>query len=56
LRAAAIEIAAGKMLGPGYEARSFYVRESGGTRQETYACEAFPPEAAGRLLNREILN
>jgi len=52
--AAAIEIATGKMLGPGYDARSFYVREGSGTWQKTYTGAMFRPEAAGRLMNLRI--
>ena len=52
--AAAIEIATGKMLGPGYETRSFYVREGSGMWQKTYTGKAFRPEAAGRLMNLRI--
>ena len=53
--AAAIEIATGKMLGGGYEPRSFYVRDN--PRQpwrKTYTGPAFRPEAAGRLMNLRI--
>lgn len=55
LPAAAIEIATGKMLGSGYEARSFYVRgKAGQPWTKTYAGAKFRPEAAGRLMNLRI--
>jgi hypothetical protein len=54
LGAAAMEIATGKMLGSGYEARSFYVREGSGAWQKTYTGKQFRPEAAGRLMNLRI--
>ncbi|MCI0625753.1 MAG: hypothetical protein L0387_29615 [Acidobacteria bacterium] len=47
----AIDIATGKMLGSGYDARSFYIREAGSTWNKTYATKEFHPEAAGRLMN-----
>jgi hypothetical protein len=53
--AAALEIATGKMLGPGYDQRSFYVRErAGGPWRKTYAGPEFQPGAAGRLMNLRI--
>jgi len=48
------EIATGKMLGPGYEARAFYVREGKGPWRKTYTGKQFRPEAAGRLMNLRI--
>jgi len=53
--AGAVEIATGKMLGQGYEARAFYVRDN--PRQpwrKTYTGREFRPEAAGRLMNLRI--
>jgi len=52
--AAAIEISTGKLLGLGYEERSFYVRDKGGVWTRTYAGSRFRPEAAGRLMNLRI--
>jgi hypothetical protein len=52
--AAAIEIATGKMLGPGYAPRCFYVRERGGPWRKTYTGKQYRPEAAGRLMNLRI--
>jgi len=52
--ALAIEIATGKMLGSGYDARSFYVREGSGAWRKTYTGSQFRPEAAGRLMNLRI--
>jgi hypothetical protein len=45
------EIATGKMLGSGHEARSFYVRERGSSWGKTYSGRQYRPEAAGRLMN-----
>lgn len=50
----AVDIATGKMLGAGYDTRSFYVREAGGTWKKTYSSLGFRPEAAGRLMNLRI--
>jgi len=50
----AIEIATGKMLGPRYDQRAFYVREPGGQWQKTYTGPQYRPEAAGRLMNLRI--
>ena len=50
----AIEIATGKMLGDGFDARSFYVRDPGGAWRKTYTGPGFRPEAAGRLMNMRI--
>ncbi len=50
-----IEIAAGQMLGEGYQRRAFYVRSD--PREPwrlTYTGDAFRPEAAGRLMNLRI--
>lgn len=55
LPAAAIEITTGKMLGEGYEQRSFYVRDKPGQPwRKTYSGNRFRPEAAGRLMNLRI--
>lgn len=51
----AVEIATGKMLGKGYEARSFYVREGALVRwRTTYSGSKCRPEAAGRLMNLRL--
>lgn len=50
----AVEIATGKMLGGGYDARSFYVRQGRGPWLKTYTGKQFRPEAAGRLMNLRI--
>lgn len=50
----AIEIAAGRMLGPRYDQRAFYIREPGGRWQKTYTGPEYRPEAAGRLMNLRI--
>lgn len=51
----AIEIATGKMLGSGYEQRSFYVRDTSSQPwRKTYSGPQFRPEAAGRLMNLRI--
>lgn len=50
----AAEIATGKMLGAGYDARSFYVREAQGPWRKTYTGREYRPEAAGRLMNLRI--
>lgn len=52
--AGAIEIATGKMLGPKYDQRAFYVRESGGKWRKTYTGKEYKPDAAGRLMNLRI--
>jgi len=52
--AAAVEIATGKMLGAGYDARSFYVREGQGSWRKTYSGKPFLAEATGRLMNLRI--
>lgn len=52
--AAAVEIATGKMLGPGFDARAFYVRDGKGPWKKTYSEKQFRPEAAGRLMNLRI--
>ena len=54
LPAGALEIATGKMLGAGYDARCFYVREGQGPWRKTYSGKPFRPEAAGRLMNLRI--
>jgi len=52
---AGTEIAAGEMLGPGYNQRAFYIRDgAGGLWTQTYASSRFRPEAAGRLMNLRI--
>jgi hypothetical protein len=50
----AIEITTGKMLGPKYDQRSFYVREHGAAWQKTYAGKRFRSEAAGKLMNLRL--
>lgn len=51
----ATEIATGKMLGKGYDARWFYVRDSlNGHWIPTYTGEKYRPDAAGRLMNIRI--
>jgi len=52
---AAMEIATGKTLGAGYEARAFYARDKAGQPwQKTYTGAPYRPEAAGRLMNLRI--
>ena len=54
-RATAVEIATGKMLGGGYDARSFYIRDKAGDPwRKTYTGPRYRPEAAGRLMNLRI--
>lgn len=49
------EIATGRMLGQGFDARSFYVRDKPGeTWRKTYSGPAYRAEAAGRLMNLRI--
>lgn len=48
-----VEIATGAMLGPKYDKRAFYVRDSGPWRK-TYTGSEYRPEAAGRLMNLRI--
>ena len=50
----AVEIATGAMLGKGYEARSFYLRDGAGPWKRTYTGSQFRPEAAGRLMNVRV--
>ncbi len=50
----AIEIATGKILGKGYDARAFYVREGRGPWRKTYTGSQFRPQAAGRMMNLRI--
>jgi hypothetical protein len=50
----AIEIATGKMLGKGHDARSFYVKSGGGPWAKTYAETKYRAEAAGRLMNVRV--
>jgi hypothetical protein len=51
----AIEIATGKMLGPGYDQRAFYVREEPDSPwRKTYSEPDYRPEAQGRLMNLRI--
>jgi hypothetical protein len=52
--APAAEIATGTMLGRGYDARAFYVREGRQPWRKTYIGQQFRPEAAGRLMNLRI--
>ena len=55
LRSPAVEIATGKMLGSGYDARSFYIRDKAGDPwRKTYTGPRYRPEAAGRLMNLRI--
>lgn len=55
LPALALEVATGKMLGAGYEPRSFYVRDRANQPwRKTYSGRGFRPEAAGRLMNLRI--
>jgi hypothetical protein len=54
LPAAALEIATGKMLGQGYDARSFYIKTGAGAWQKTYTGPQFRSEAAGKLMNLRI--
>ncbi|MEP7361871.1 MAG: hypothetical protein ABI972_01330 [Acidobacteriota bacterium] len=55
LPSAAIEIATGKMLGSGYDARAFYVRaKPADAWKKTYTGGKFKPEAAGRLMNLRV--
>lgn len=51
---AAVEIATGKMLGAGYDARAFYLRDAGGEWTKTYAGAQYQPDAAGRLMNLRV--
>jgi hypothetical protein len=52
---AAVEIATGKMLGKGYQARLFYVRKDADARwMTTYSGSKYRPEAAGRVMNIRI--
>lgn len=50
----AVEITTGKMLGSGYDQRSFYVREGGAAWHKTYTGKRYRPEAAGKLMNLRI--
>ena len=52
--AGGVEIATGKMLGKGYDARSFYLRGQDGRWTKTYTGNKYRPEAAGRLMNLRI--
>lgn len=52
--APAVEIATGKMLGPGYDQRSFYLREGSAPWRKTYTGPSYRPEAAGKLMNLRI--
>jgi hypothetical protein len=53
--ASAVEIATGKMLGPSYEPRAFYIRDKAGQPwRKTYTGRRFRPAAAGRLMNLRI--
>lgn len=54
LTAAHIEVATGKMLGQGYDARSFYTRAPGAKWTRTYSGLRHRPEAAGRLMNLRV--
>ncbi|MEP7361872.1 MAG: hypothetical protein ABI972_01335 [Acidobacteriota bacterium] len=51
----AVEIATGRMLGAGYDARSFYIRGNESQAwKKTYTGAEFRPEAAGRLMNLRV--
>ena len=51
----AIEIATGRLLGPGYDARAFYMRaKSNEAWKKTYTGAPFKPAAAGRLMNLRV--
>jgi hypothetical protein len=50
----AVEIATGKMLGPEYDQRSFYLREGNAPWHKTYTGKGYRPEAAGKLMNLRI--
>ncbi len=50
----AIEIATGRMLGPGYNPRAFYTRDKNGPWTRTYASSNFRDEAIGKLMNLRI--
>jgi hypothetical protein len=50
----AVEIATGKMLGPGYDPRSFYLREGNAPWHKTYTGSGYRPQAAGKLMNLRI--
>ena len=50
----AVEIATGKMLGPGYDPRSFYLREGNSPWRRTYTGNHYRAEAAGKLMNLRI--
>ena len=50
----AIDIATGKMLGPGYDPRAFYLRGRSGQWFKTYSGSAYRLDAAGRLMNLRI--
>ena len=53
--ASGIEIATGRMLGPPYDLRAFYVRQKGSDPwRKTYAGRQYRPEAAGRLMNLRL--
>ena len=52
--ALALEVATGKMLGPGHDARAFYLREPGGAWRKSYSGPGFRAEAAGRMMNLRI--
>jgi len=50
----AVEIATGRMLGPGYDQRSFYLREGTAPWRKTYTGIQYRQEAAGKLMNLRI--
>jgi hypothetical protein len=51
----AVEIATGKQLGKGYEARLFYLREGRLAQwRTTYGGSKYRPVAAGRLMNLRV--
>lgn len=50
----AIELATGRMLGPGHDPRAFYMRHGSGPWARTYTGPEYRPEAAGRLMNLRV--
>jgi hypothetical protein len=51
----AVEIATGKMLGSGHDARAFYTRSGASSPwRKTYTGKQYRPDAAGRLMNLRI--
>jgi hypothetical protein len=53
--AAALEVTTGRMLGPGHDARAFYVRPGPDHPwRKTYDAPEYAPEAQGRLMNLRV--